>query len=140
MECRVKWVDNMCFLAETGSGHAVVMDTSPDYGGHNLGVRPMELLLAGMGGCTSVDMISILRKGRFDVRGCEVEVKGERASKPPKVYTQIHVHYRITGRKIPADRIERAIELSSDKLCSASIMLGKAATVTHDYEYMEVES
>jgi len=138
MECRVKWVDNMCFLAETGSGHAVVMDTSPDYGGTNLGVRPMELLLVGVGGCTSVDMVSILRKGRFDVVDCEVEVKGERAGETPKVYTKIHVHYRITGRGIPADRIERAIELSADKLCSASIMLGKVAEVTHDYEYVEV--
>lgn len=138
MECRVKWVENMCFLAETGSGHAVVMDTSPDYGGANLGVRPMELLLAGMGGCTSVDMISILKKGRLDVVACEVEVKGRRAPEPPKVYTHIHVHYRISGRGIPTDRIERAIELSSDKLCSASIMLGKVAEVTHDYEYIEV--
>ncbi len=138
MECRVKWVEKMCFLAETGSGHAVVMDTSPDYGGTNLGVRPMELLLAGMGGCTSVDMISILKKGRLDVVACEVEVKGTRAAEPPKVYTKIHVHYRITGRNIPTDRIERAIELSSEKLCSASIMLGKAAQVTHDYEYIEV--
>jgi len=139
MECRVKWVDNMCFLAETGSGHAVVMDTSPAYGGHNLGVRPMELLLVGMGGCTSVDLVSILRKGRFDVVGCEVAVTGERASETPKVYTQIHVHYRITGRKIPTDRIERAIELSSKKLCSASIMLGKVAAVSYDYEYVEIE-
>jgi len=138
MECRVKWVDNMCFLAETGSGHAVVMDTSPDYGGTNLGVRPMELLLVGMGGCTSVDIVSILKKGRFDVVGCEVEVQGTRASETPKVYTHIHVHYRITGRGIPADRIERAIELSGDKLCSASIMLGKAAEVSHDYEYVEI--
>ncbi len=138
MECRVKWVDEMCFLAETGSGHAVVMDTSPDFGGRNLGVRPMELLLVGMGGCTSVDIVSILRKGRFDIAGCEVEVSGERATETPKVYTKIHVHYRISGRGVPADRIERAIELSSEKLCSASIMLGKAAEVTHDYEYIEI--
>jgi len=138
MECRVKWVDHMCFLATSGSGHALVMDTSPDYGGHNLGVRPMELLLAGMGGCTSVDVVAILRKGRFDLVGCEVEIHGERAAEPPKVYTRIHVHYRITGRQIPADRIARAIELSATKLCSASIMLGKVATVTHDYEYIEV--
>ncbi|RMF79347.1 MAG: OsmC family protein [Nitrospirae bacterium] len=139
MECRVKWVEGMCFLAETGSGHAVVMDTSPEFGGRNLGVRPMELLLVGMGGCTSVDVVSILRKGRFQVLGCEVEVRGERAAEPPKVYTRIHVHYRITGRGIPADRIERAIALSKEKLCSASIMLGKAAEITHDYEYREAD-
>jgi putative redox protein len=138
MECRVKWVERMCFLGQTASGHSLVMDTSPDFGGDNRGVRPMELLLMGLGGCTSVDVVSILRKGRFDLVDCEVTVAGTRAPEPPKVYTDIHVHYRITGRGIPQDRIARAIKLSSDKLCSASIMLGKAATVTHDYEYIEV--
>jgi len=138
MECRVKWVEKMAFIGQTASGHSVVMDTSPDFGGDNRGVRPMELLLMGLGGCTSVDVVSILRKGRFDLVDCEVTVEGTRAPEPPKVYTDIHVHYRITGRGIPADRIERAIKLSSDKLCSASIMLCKAANVTHDYEYVEV--
>jgi len=138
MECRVKWVEKMCFVGHTASGHSLVMDTSPSFGGENRGVRPMELLLMGLGGCTSVDVVAILKKGRFDLVDCEVEVSGIRATEAPKVYTDIHVHYRITGRGIPSDRIERAIRLSSEKLCSASIMLGKSATITHDYEYLEV--
>jgi putative redox protein len=139
MECRVKWVEKMCFLGQDTNGHSVVMDTSPNFGGENRGVRPMELLLIGLGGCTSVDVVSILKKGRFDLVDCEVTVDGTRADKPPKVYTNIHVHYRITGRGIPADRIARAIQLSKEKLCSASIMLGTCAAITHDYEYIEVE-
>jgi putative redox protein len=137
MECRVKWVEKMCFLGQSASGHSVVMDTSSHTGGDNRGVRPMELLLMGLGGCTSVDIVTILKKGRFDLVDCQVEVDGTRADKTPKVYTDIHVHYRIIGRGIPADRVERAIQLSKEKLCSASIMLGMCARITHDYEYIE---
>jgi putative redox protein len=137
MECRIKWLEKMSFVGQTGSGHALVMDGPAEFGGDDLGIRPMELLLMGMGGCTAFDIVQVLQKGRFEVVDCEVEMKGVRADTPPKVFTRIHVHYRITGRDIPADRVERAIQLSREKLCSASIMLAKAAEITHDWEYVE---
>jgi putative redox protein len=137
MKSRVKWVENVCFMAEADSGHALIMDGSPDIGGRNLGPRPMELLLMGAGGCTSVDVIMILRKSRQDVTGCEVEIDADRAGDHPKVFTRIHMHFIVRGRGLKAEIVERAIRLSAEKYCSASIMLGKTAAMTHDFEIVE---
>lgn len=137
MKSRVKWVENVCFMAESDSGHAMIMDGSPEIGGRNMGPRPMEMLLMGAGGCTSVDVIMILKKGRQDVTGCEVEVSAERAGDHPKVFTRIHMHFTVRGRNVKPDLVERAIKLSAEKYCSASIMLGKTAEMTHDFEIIE---
>ena len=138
MECKVKWTgDGMSFLAETGSNHAVVMDGAPEAGGRNLAPRPMEMLLAGTGGCTAFDVVMVLKKGRHAITGCEVSLKAERADSEPKIFTQIHFHFRVSGKKLKPDAVARAIELSKDKYCSASIMLGKTATITHDFEIIE---
>ncbi|MBM4180627.1 MAG: OsmC family protein [Betaproteobacteria bacterium] len=137
MKSRVKWVENVCFMAESGSGHAMIMDGSPDIGGRNLGPRPMELLLMGAGGCTSVDVVMILQKSRQDVSGCEVEVSAERADDHPKVFTKIHMHFTVRGRGLKPEVVERAIKLSAEKYCSASIILGKTAEMTHDFEIIE---
>nr|VFK25247.1 MAG: putative redox protein [Candidatus Kentron sp. MB]VFK31515.1 MAG: putative redox protein [Candidatus Kentron sp. MB]VFK75546.1 MAG: putative redox protein [Candidatus Kentron sp. MB] len=137
MKARIKWVEQATFLGESGSGHAVVMDGAPEAGGRNLGVRPMEAILMGLGGCTAFDVVSILRKTRQSVKDCIVEIEAERAESAPKVFTHIHIHYRVIGRGISPDRVERAISLSTEKYCSATIMLGKAAEITHDYEIIE---
>jgi putative redox protein len=138
MECKVKWTgDGMSFVAETGSNHAVVMDGAPEAGGRNLAPRPMELLLAGTGGCTAFDVVMILKKGRHAVTGCEVSLKAERAESEPKIFTQIHFHFRVSGKQLKPEAVARAIELSKDKYCSASIMLGKTATISHDFEIIE---
>ena len=138
MECKVKWTgEGMSFLAETGSNHAVVMDGALEAGGRNLAPRPMELLLAGTGGCTAFDVVLILQKGRHAISGCEVNLKAERAENEPKVFTRIHFHFRVTGKQLKHDAVARAIELSKDKYCSASIMLGKTAEITHDFEIVE---
>jgi putative redox protein len=137
MQARVKWVENALFLGESGSGHAVVMDGPPDSGGRNLGVRPMEMLLLGMGGCTAFDVVHILRKGRHEVLDCEVQLEAERADSDPKVFTNIHIHFKVKGKNLSSTVVERAIHLSAEKYCSASIMLGKTATITHDYEIAE---
>lgn len=140
MECTVRWMGadgGMSFVGETGSGHAVVMDGAPDAGGRNLGPRPMEMVLAGTGGCTAFDIVLILKKGRHAVTGCEVSLKADRAETDPKVFTRIHFHYRIKGKQLRPEAVARAIELSKDKYCSASIMLGKTAEITHDYEIIE---
>lgn len=137
MECVVKWVDGMSFLAETGSNHVVVMDGAPEAGGRNLAPRPMELLLAGTGGCTAFDVVLILRRGRQEVTGCEVSLKAERADTEPKVFTRIHFHYRVTGRGLKPETVERAIKLSAEKYCSASAMLARTAAITHDFEIVE---
>jgi len=137
MKSRVKWVENVCFMAESGSGHAMIMDGSPDIGGRNLGPRPMELLLMGAGGCTSVDVVMILQKSRQEVSGCEVEVSAERADDHPKVFTRIHMHFTLRGRGLKPEVVERAIKLSAGKYCSASIILGKTAEMTHDFEIIE---
>lgn len=135
MECNVKWTGNgMSFLAETGSNHIVVMDGAPESGGRNLAPRPMELLLAGAGGCTAHDVVLILKKGRHAIAGCEVNVKATRADEDPKVFTRIHFHFRVSGTQLKPNAVARAIELSSEKYCSASIMLGKTAAITHDFE------
>lgn len=137
MECKVKWVDGMAFLAETGSNHTVMMDGAPEAGGRNLAPRPMELLLAGTGGCTAFDVVLILKKGRHEVSDCEVTLHAERAATDPKVFTKIHFAFKVTGKNLKQSVVERAIELSKEKYCSASIMLGKTATITHELELIE---
>jgi len=137
MKARIKWVEEMSFLGTTESGHAVLMDGPPDAGGRNLGPRPMEMLLLGAGGCTSFDVMLILKKGRHAVSGCEVSIEAERASTDPKVFTKIHLHFTVTGKSLKAEAVDRAIKLSTEKFCSATIMLGKTATVTHDFELIE---
>lgn len=138
MECTVRWHEGMSFIAQTGSGHLVPMDGAPEAGGHNWAARPMELLLAGAGGCTSFDVISILRKGRQDIIGCEVAIKAERAAEDPKVFTQIGMHFVVKGRNLKPEAVERAIKLSAEKYCSASIMLGKTAEMHHTWEIIEI--
>lgn len=139
MECTVKWVDGMTFLAATGTGHVVAMDGAPEAGGRNLAPRPMELMLAGAGGCTAYDVVLILKRGRQDVRDCEVRLTAERAETDPKVFTRIAFHYTVTGKGLKAEAVERAIHLSAEKYCSASIMLGKSAEIVHEWEIMEVD-
>lgn len=137
MKARVKWVQDATFIGESASGHAVVMDGPPESGGRNLGVRPMEMLLLGMGGCTAFDVVYILQRARQTVLDCVVEIEAERSEEVPKVFTKIHVHFIVTGRGLPDKQVERAVMLSAEKYCSASIMLGKAAEITHDYEVVE---
>ncbi len=138
MDCTVKWTgEGMSFLAETGSNHALVMDGAPEAGGRNLAPRPMELLLAGTGGCTAFDVVMILKKGRHNVTGCEVSLHAERAKTEPKVFTHIHFHYKVRGKNLKQEAVARAIELSKSKYCSASIMLGEVAKITHDFEIVE---
>ncbi|MEN7433128.1 OsmC family protein [Chromobacterium sp. TRC.1.1.SA] len=137
MQARLKWVDGVCFIGETGSGHAVVMDGAPEGGGRNLGPRPMELVLLGTAGCTSYDVITILKKSRQDVSDCWVEIQADRADVDPKVFTRIHFHFVVLGRDLKPDAVERAIKLSAEKYCSASIMLAKTADITHDFELRE---
>jgi putative redox protein len=138
IECTVRWHRHgMSFVAETGSGHMVAMDGAPESGGHDLAARPLELLLAGTGGCTSFDVISILKKGRQDVVDCAVRVAAERADEDPKVFTRIDMHFVVTGRGLKPEAVERAIKLSTEKYCSASIMLGKTARMNHTFEIVE---
>jgi putative redox protein len=137
MKARVKWIENMSFVGETGSNHAVVMDGAPENGGRNLGPRPMEMLLLGAGGCTSFDVVLILKKGRQAITDCVVEIEAERATDDPKVFTSIHFHFIVTGKSLNPDQVRRAIHLSAEKYCSATIMLGKTAEVTHDFEIIE---
>ncbi len=137
MKARVKWVEQASFLGETESSHAVLMDGAPTVGGRNLGPRPMEMVLLGAGGCTSSDVISILKKSRQAVSDCYVELDAERAETNPKVFTKIHMHFVVTGKDIKPEVVERAIKLSAEKYCSASIMLGKTAAITHDFEVIQ---
>jgi len=135
MKARIKWVEDATFVGEAGSGHAVVMDGPPDMGGRNLGVRPMEMMLLGMGGCTTFDVVHILKKSREDVTDCVAELSAERADSEPKVFTRIHVHFVVKGRDLKENKVKKAVELSAEKYCSASIMLGNAGVeITHDYE------
>jgi putative redox protein len=140
MDCIVKWVDGMGFLAETGSGHTLTMDGAPEAGGRNLAPRPMEMLLAGAGGCTAYDVVLILKRGRHAVSDCEVRVSAERAESDPKVFTKLHYHYIVKGSGLKEAAVERAVKLSSDKYCSASIMLGKTAEVSHSYEVVDTSN
>jgi putative redox protein len=137
MECIVRWTEGMTFLAETGSGHVVAMDGAPDGGGRNLAPRPMEMVLVGTGGCTAYDVMVILKKSGQDVSACDVSVSADRAETDPKVFTRIRMHFRLRGRALKAKLVEQAIRLSHDKYCSASIMLGKTAEITTDYEILE---
>jgi putative redox protein len=137
MKTRIKWNDGMSFLAESGSGHAVLMDGPPEAGGRNLGPRPMEMLLMGTGGCAAFDVVLILKKSRQDISDCVVEIEAERAPQEPKVFTRIHFHFILTGKKLNPQQVERAIVLSAEKYCSASIMLGKTVQLTHDFEIVE---
>jgi len=135
MKARIKWVEDATFLGEASSGHAVVMDGPPDMGGRNLGVRPMEMMLLGMGGCTTFDVVHILKKSREAVTDCVAELSAERAESEPKVFTRIHVHFIVKGRDLKEAKVKKAVELSAEKYCSASIMLGNAGVeITHDYE------
>ena len=137
MKTRVKWLDNMSFVGESASGHSVVMDGPPESGGRNLGIRPMEMLLLGLGGCSSFDVVMILQRGKQDLVDCEVEIEATRADTEPKVFTKIHMHFIVKGNGLSEAKVKRAIDLSAEKYCSASIMLGKTAVVTHDYEIIE---
>ncbi|MCO5093280.1 OsmC family protein [Bosea sp. (in: a-proteobacteria)] len=137
MKARAKWVEGMAFMGESGSGHAVMMDGAPEYGGRNIGIRPMEMLLIGLAGCTSFDVVGMLKKGRENVTGCEVEVEAERAATDPKVFTRIHLAYRITGKGLSRAKAERAVTLSKEKYCSASIMLGATAEMSYSLEVID---
>ncbi len=137
MKARIQWVGEVGFEGSADSGHKVAMDGPPEFGGKNRGCRPMELVLIGMGGCTAFDVVHILKKARQDVTDCVAEIEAERAATEPKVFTRIHVHFKVTGRGLDPKRVENAIQLSADKYCSASIMLGKTATITHDFEIIE---
>ncbi|HSC80939.1 MAG TPA: OsmC family protein [Chitinolyticbacter sp.] len=137
MKVRLKWVEQVSFLAQSESGHAVLMDGPPEGGGRNLGPRPMEMVLMGAAGCSTYDVIHILKKSRADVRDCVVEVDADRAGEDPKVFTRIHLHFTVTGRGLKPEQVERAIKLSAEKYCSATIMLAKTAEVTHDFELIE---
>jgi putative redox protein len=134
MKVRVKWVEGVSFIGESETGHAVVLDGAPENGGRNIGMRPMEMLLIGMGGCTSFDVVTILKKARQPIVDCVAEISAERADEVPKVFTKIHVHFVVTGDNLNATQVERAVKLSAEKYCSASIMLSKAVEITHDYE------
>ena len=134
MKARIKWVENVCFVGESASGHAIVMDGAPESGGRNLGPRPMETVLLGTGCCTAYDVVHILRKARVAINDCVVEIEAERAEQDPKVFTKIHMHFIVTGKDLRPQQVERAIQLSAEKYCSASIMLGKTAVITHDFE------
>lgn len=149
MECTVNWTgglgtrSNMGFVAETGSGHTIVMDGAPDAakpenGGQNMAPRPMEMVLAGTGGCTAYDVVLILKRGRHAVQGCTVKLSADRAETDPKVFTKVHMHFTVTGKGIPAAAVERAIAMSHEKYCSASIMLAKTAEITTSFEQLEV--
>ncbi|HTT41089.1 MAG TPA: OsmC family protein [Burkholderiales bacterium] len=138
MRIRIKWIENVSFLAETESSHALIMDGAPEAGGRNLGPRPMETVLAGTGGCTAFDVVTILRKARQQIEDCVVEIDADRASTDPRVFTRIHFHFVIAGSGVDRKQVERAIHLSAQKYCSASIMLAKTAQITHDFEIREV--
>ena len=137
MKARIKWVEGASFLGETESGHAVLMDGPPDGGGRNLGPRPMEMLLIGTGGCTAYDVVAILKKQRQQITNCVAEIQAERADSDPKIFTKIHFHFIVSGKDLKSEQVERAINLSAEKYCSASIMLGKTAAITHDFEIQE---
>ena len=131
---RIKWVEGVSFLAQTETSHAILMDGAPEGGGRNLGPRPMETVLAGTGGCTAYDVVTILRKARQEISDCVVELEAQRAAEDPKVFTRIHFHFIVSGRDLDPKQVDRAIHLSAGKYCSASIMLGKTAAISHDFE------
>jgi putative redox protein len=141
MKAKIKWVEEMTFVGESGSGHSVLMDGPPEFGGRNLGIRPMEMILLGLGGCTSFDVMHILKRCRQSVTDCVVEMEAERAGSDPKVFTHIHVHFIVSGEGLKDNQVKRAVELSAEKYCSASIMLAQAGVkITHDYEIHEIKA
>ncbi|MBT4255090.1 MAG: OsmC family protein [Gammaproteobacteria bacterium] len=138
MEARVKWIENVMFAAESGSGHAIVLDGAPASGGRNLGMRPMELMALGVGSCSSYDVVTILKKARQEITGWEAEITAERVDTTPSVFESIHLHFKVSGKDLSEKQVERAVELSADKYCSASIMMKNAGVkVTHDFEIIE---
>ena len=137
MNISVKWIDGMLMVGRSDSGHAIVMDGPPEIGGENLGVRPMEMLLLGMAGCTMIDVVSTLEKMREELVVCQTKVSADRGKEYPKVFTNIHVHFILRGKKLNPSKVDKAIKLSAEKYCSASIMIGKTALITHDYEIIE---
>jgi len=137
MKARVKWLDHMTFVGESDSGHSVVMDGPPEAGGRNLGIRPMEMVVLGLGGCSSFDVVSILKKTRQNITDCHVEITAERAETEPKVFTKIHAHFVVSGKNLDEKKVEKAVSLSADKYCSVSIMLAATVDITHDYEIIE---
>jgi putative redox protein len=139
MKCRVKWLDHMSFVGESGSGHSVVMDGAAEAGGRDLGIRPMEMLLLGLGGCTAFDVVSILHKSRQKMVDCEVEIEAERATDIPRVFTKIHIHFIVSGKDLDPNRVAKAVNLTADKYCSASRMLEKTAEITHDFEVVNLD-
>jgi putative redox protein len=134
MKTRIKWIEDVCLLAESGSGHGVIIDGAPEIGGKNLGVRPMEMLLMGLGGCTTMDVLSILKKQRQNITDCQIEIEAQRVDDIPKVFNKIHLHFIVKGHNLKQSAVERAIQLSAEKYCSASAMLEKSAQITHDFE------
>jgi putative redox protein len=137
MKARIKWIENVAFVGESESGHALVMDGAPEGGGRNLGPRPMETVLIGAGGCTAYDVVHILKRGRAPITDCVVEIAAERAMEDPKVFTKVHFHYIVAGKSLKPEQVERAVHLSAEKYCSATAMLTKTAVVTHDFEIRE---
>jgi len=137
MKTTIHWHDRACFIGETDSGHAITMDGPPQMGGNNLGPRPMEMLLLGLGGCTAFDVVMILQRARQPVVDCVIVVEAQRAEEIPKVFTHIHVHFKVYGDGLSEKQVQRAVEMSATKYCSASIMLGKSAEITHDFEIIE---
>lgn len=141
MKARVQWVENVKFVAESGSGHALVVDGPPEHGGRNIGPRPMEMILMGLGSCSNFDVVSILKKSRQDIFGCDVAIESERADVEPKVFTKIHLKFTVTGRHLKESVVQRAIDLSMEKYCSASIMLGRAGVeISHSFEIVELNT
>jgi putative redox protein len=138
MKARIKWVENLCFIGESDSGHTIVLDGPPEMGGKNLSIRPMEMVLIGLGGCTAIDVITILKKQRQAVTDCVIEVEAERSDESPKVFTQIHIHYILSGKALKSEQVKRALDLSTEKYCSVSAMLAKTAKMTYDYKIIEV--
>jgi putative redox protein len=137
MKATVKWLDHMSFVGESDSGHSVVMDGPPDDGGRNMGVRPMEMVLLGMGGCTAFDVVHILKKARQEITDCWVELEAERATEVPKVFTKIHAHYVIKGKGLDNKKVERAVNMTAEKYCSVSIMLAATVAISHDFEVID---
>ena len=137
MKARVKWVQDVTFLGESGSGHSVVMDGAPEAGGRNLGFRPMEMLLLGLGGCSAFDVVLILRRGREQVTDCVVDIDAQRAETDPKVFTKISMRYILTGRSLDPKKVERAVHLSAEKYCSATAILARSAQIEHEFEIIE---
>lgn len=137
MKARIKWVDQVSFVGESGSGHGIVLDGPPEAGGRNTGIRPMECLLIGLGGCTAFDVVTILKKARQPITDCVVEIEADRAEKPPKVFTHIRIKYRVIGNGLQESQVKRAITLSTEKYCSATIMLKSAVKITHEFEIVE---